>query len=129
MKKSLGSKRKELGAEDIDHIVKLHGAFEEGDRVRILDTDDFGYTTVTVNRPLRNECRDLVCDKKGDPESDPKLVCSFGRALAGSRASLQVLGAPFEAIEVDAPSELHRLTGLCTVDWVWRTPATSSISG
>ena len=31
---------------------KLHGAFEQGERVRILDTDDFGYTTVTVNRPM-----------------------------------------------------------------------------
>ena len=83
--KSLGSKRKQVGADDIDHIVKLHGAFEEGDRVRILDTDDFGYTTVTVNRPLRDEAGNINLDKKGTPEPDPKLVSLFGRAPTGDR--------------------------------------------
>ncbi len=73
MKKSLGSKRKQLGADDIDQIVKLHGAFEEDERVRILDTDDFGYTTVTVNRPLRDESGNINLDKKGNPKPDPKL--------------------------------------------------------
>jgi type I restriction enzyme M protein len=73
MKKSLGSKRKELGRDDIEHIVKLHGAFEEGELVRILDTEDFGYTTVTVNRPLRDEEGNVVTDKRDDPKPDPKL--------------------------------------------------------
>jgi type I restriction enzyme M protein len=73
MKKSLGSKRKELGRDDIEHIVKLHGAFEEGELVRILDTEDFGYTTVTVNRPLRDEEGNVVTDKRGKPKPDPKL--------------------------------------------------------
>ena len=85
MKKSLGSKRKELGADDIDHIVKLHGAFEEGDRVRILDTEDFGYTTVTVNRPLRDEAGSINLDKKGNPKPDPKLGSLFGRVPTGGR--------------------------------------------
>jgi type I restriction enzyme M protein len=52
MKKSLGSKRKELSPDHIAQIVKLHGAFEAGELVKILDTTDFGYTTVTVERPL-----------------------------------------------------------------------------
>ena len=73
MKKSLGSKRKELGPDDIERIVKLHGEFEEGERVRILDTEDFGYTTVTVNRPLRDEEGNVVTDKQGQPKPDPKL--------------------------------------------------------
>ena len=83
MKKSLGAKRKQLGGDDIDHIVKLHGAFEEGERVRILDTDDFGYTTVTVNRPLRDEAGNISLDKKGNPKPDPKLVSLFERAPTG----------------------------------------------
>lgn len=53
--------------------MKLHGAFEEGERVRILDTDDFGYTTVTVNRPLRDEAGNINLDEKGNPKPDPKL--------------------------------------------------------
>ena len=73
MKNSLGEVRKQLGADDIDHIVKLHGAFEEGERVRILDTDNFGYTTATVNRPLGDEAGNINLDKKENPKPDPKL--------------------------------------------------------
>ena len=52
---------------------KLHGAFEQGERVRILDTQDFGYTTVTVNRPLRDEEGTVVTDKKANAKPDPRL--------------------------------------------------------
>ena len=54
MRKSLGAKRKELGAADIERIVKLYGAFE-AERVvsKVFDNDDFGYRTITVERPLR----------------------------------------------------------------------------
>lgn len=54
MRKSLGSKRKELGPEDIDRIVQLYGAFEDdGETSKIFDNRDFGYSTITVERPLR----------------------------------------------------------------------------
>jgi len=72
MKKSLGSKRKMLGGEDIESIVRLHGEFAEGELVRIVPTSAFGYTTVTVNRPLLDEEGTPVTDKKGTPKPDPK---------------------------------------------------------
>lgn len=53
MRKSLGSKRNELGPEDIKAIVKLYGEFEETDRSKIFDTTDFFYRTITVERPLK----------------------------------------------------------------------------
>jgi type I restriction enzyme M protein len=54
MKKSLGSKRNELGESDIAQIVKLHGLFEEEGKVsKIFDNEDFGFTTITVERPLK----------------------------------------------------------------------------
>lgn len=58
MRKSLGSKRKELSPEHIDEITRLFGNFEEtsSDGVpisRIFDNQDFGYRTITVERPLR----------------------------------------------------------------------------
>ena len=53
MRKSLGAKRKELGDLDIDRIVKLSGDFEENEYCKIFDNDDFGYSTITVERPLR----------------------------------------------------------------------------
>ncbi len=84
IKKSLGSKRKQLGTDDIDHIVKLHDAFEEGERVRILDTEDLGYTTATGNRPLGDKRGNPVTDEHGKPKSDPMLVSSFRRAPTGN---------------------------------------------
>ncbi|MGO8673371.1 MAG: N-6 DNA methylase [Capsulimonadaceae bacterium] len=70
MRKSLGAKRRKLGEgkrfnpvtdqydtddprDDIADIVKEHGAFVEGPTSKIFDNEDFGYTRVTVERPLR----------------------------------------------------------------------------
>jgi type I restriction enzyme M protein len=53
MRKSLGSKRKELGPEDIATIVKLYGDAEESDVSKTFRSQDFGYRTITVERPLR----------------------------------------------------------------------------
>jgi type I restriction enzyme M protein len=53
MRKSLGSKRKELSPTDIERIVGLYGGFEENEHSRIFANEDFGYRTITVERPLR----------------------------------------------------------------------------
>jgi type I restriction enzyme M protein len=53
MRKSLGSKRRELGAEDIATIVKLYGDAASSDVSKTFKTTDFGYRTITVERPLR----------------------------------------------------------------------------
>jgi type I restriction enzyme M protein len=53
MKKSLGSKRKELGEDDIETISKTFGSFKESDICRIVPNQAFGYSTITVERPLR----------------------------------------------------------------------------
>jgi type I restriction enzyme M protein len=53
MRKSLGSKRKELGEPDIDKITKLYGDFEETEYSKIFDNREFGYSTITVERPLK----------------------------------------------------------------------------
>lgn len=53
MRKGLGSKRSELGPDDITDIVKLYAEFEENDRSRIFKTTDFFYRTITVERPLK----------------------------------------------------------------------------
>lgn len=52
-KRSLGDKRRHLTAAQIDEIVRLYGGFENGDRSKIFDNADFGYTRITVERPLR----------------------------------------------------------------------------
>jgi len=53
MRKSLGQKRNEIGDEHCAQITRLHGAFQEGEHVKIFDNEDFGYQRITVERPLR----------------------------------------------------------------------------
>lgn len=72
MRKSLGSKRKELGEADIERIVKLYGAFEENEYSKIFDNADFGYSTITVERPLRDEQGNVVLGTKGKQKGQPQ---------------------------------------------------------
>jgi type I restriction enzyme M protein len=65
MRKNLGSKRKELGEADIEKIGKLYFGFKEGNESKIFDTKDFGYTTITIERPLRDKSGNTVLSTKG----------------------------------------------------------------
>ena len=51
-KRSLGDKRHHLATAYIDEIVRLYGRFGSSDRSKIFDNADFGFTRVTVERPL-----------------------------------------------------------------------------
>jgi len=113
MRKSLGSKRKELSGEAIDDLARLFGRFEtaeiatvldaagkeasrlivhegekppeapEGGKVklaplsRILPNSAFGYRTITVERPLKDEQgRPVLFERgrnKGKPQPDSSL--------------------------------------------------------
>ncbi|MCG9756006.1 type I restriction-modification system subunit M [Shewanella insulae] len=53
MRKSLGSKRKELTSEAIDTIVQTYGQFAENEFSKIFDYKEFGYRRITVERPLK----------------------------------------------------------------------------
>ena len=53
MRKSLGEKRKEISAEQIDQITRLYGEFAEGERVKIFANEAFGFLRITVEQPLR----------------------------------------------------------------------------
>ena len=113
MRKSLGSKRKELGDEHIALLTRLFGEFSEADQATLLDAEGketgsqiishkaktpkppkggktkrvpiarifpneaFGYRTITVERPLRDEDGNIVLGtrgkKKGQPQPDSSL--------------------------------------------------------
>ena len=113
MRKSLGSKRKELGEEDIATITKLFGGFieaqlatvsdaegkeiakeivnegakppaaPEGGNVklaplsRIFPNETFGYRTITVERPLRDEKGAIVRSAKGKQMGKPQADTSL----------------------------------------------------
>ncbi|MGO3141742.1 MAG: type I restriction-modification system subunit M [Galactobacter sp.] len=55
MRKSVGSKRRQLRPEDITEIARLYDAFDQADskRSKVFATTDFFYRTITVERPLR----------------------------------------------------------------------------
>ncbi|EJG0619927.1 MULTISPECIES: type I restriction-modification system subunit M [Vibrio] len=53
MRKSLGSKRKELTPDAINTIVQTYGQFVENDFSKIFDYKEFGYRRITVERPLQ----------------------------------------------------------------------------
>jgi type I restriction enzyme M protein len=82
MRKSLGSKRKELAAAHIEEITKLFGAFEEAERdgkpiSKIFKNEDFGYQTITVERPLRDEAGNVVLGQKGKAKGKPQADSSL----------------------------------------------------
>lgn len=76
MRKSLGSKRKELSPAHIDDITRIFGNFEEVTRdgvpiSRIFRNEDFGYRTITVERPQRDETGKPMLAVKGKGKGKP----------------------------------------------------------
>jgi type I restriction enzyme M protein len=108
MRKSLGSKRKEMSDDHIATITRLFGDFAEAELATVFDAagketsrqviaaaefapeppeggkvkvapisrifknEDFGYTTITVERPLRDEHGKLVLGQKGKLKGKPQ---------------------------------------------------------
>ncbi|OGA81269.1 MAG: restriction endonuclease subunit M [Burkholderiales bacterium RIFCSPHIGHO2_01_FULL_63_240] len=78
MRKSLGSKRKELSDAHIERITQLFGRFEEatdddGKPIsRIFANEAFGYHTITVERPLRDADGKVVLFEKGKQKGKPQ---------------------------------------------------------
>ena len=82
MRKTLGSKRKELSPEHIDDITRLFGQFEESSRdgvpiSRIFKNEDFGYRTITVERPERDAAGKIVLGTKGKGKGKPSSDSSL----------------------------------------------------
>ncbi len=82
MRKNLGSKRKEISEEHIDYITRLFGDFAEVEQdgkpiSRIFDNEDFGYTTITIERPLRDEAGNIVLGTKGKQKGKPQPDASL----------------------------------------------------
>jgi len=113
MRKSLGSKRKEMSDEQIDTVTRLFGEHVEAERISVFDAagrlvgipilchsgegrnpqlpsvpeggklkrepisrifrnEDFGYTTITVERPLKDEAGQPVLGVKGKQKGKPQ---------------------------------------------------------
>jgi len=76
MRKSLGSKRKELSQEHIEDITRIFGEFQKVTRngvpiSRIFRNEALGYQTITVERPERDEKGRIVLGTKGKAKGKP----------------------------------------------------------
>jgi type I restriction enzyme M protein len=72
MKKSLGSKRKEVSDEQRELILKTYSDFKESDISKIFPNEFFGYRKVTIEQPLK-ENGVIIKDKKGVVKTDSSL--------------------------------------------------------
>ena len=80
MRKSLGSKRKEMSLEHIDEVTRLFGSFKEASKdvggtqvpiSRIFKNEAFGYSTITVERPELDAKGKPVLGTKGKAAGKP----------------------------------------------------------
>lgn len=53
MRKSLGNKRHILSDDDIRRITELYSGFKENEYCKIFPNEEFGFTKVTVERPMQ----------------------------------------------------------------------------
>lgn len=82
IRKSLGSKRKELSSDHIEEITRLFGDFHESNKdgvpiSRIFNNKDFGYRTITVERPFRDESGQIILGTKGKFKGKPQPDASL----------------------------------------------------
>ena len=74
MKRNLGDKGVFISDSHIRQLVELYTNFEETEHSKIYPNDFFGYTKVTVERPLIDaETGDILRDKRGNPKPNPAL--------------------------------------------------------
>ena len=72
LKKSLGSKRKEISDKGKDYILKVYNDFKENEISKIFSNEFFGYRKLTIEQPLVHEGK-IVKDKKGNIKPDGSL--------------------------------------------------------
>lgn len=71
-RKALGNKRNDIPESAITEITRLYGDFVESEISKIFDTADFGYTKITVERPLRLNY--AVSEVRIEFLTDPKTI-------------------------------------------------------
>ncbi|WP_336214715.1 class I SAM-dependent DNA methyltransferase [Nonomuraea sp. LPB2021202275-12-8] len=105
MRKNLGAKNRELSDSDRAKILQLYDDFTDADPdfSKVLRNDEFGYWTITVERPLLDEDGKPVVDRKGKPKPDSKkrdtenVPFTYGGSTAGPAGKAEVIQTYFDA--------------------------------
>lgn len=86
LRKNIGSKRNEISEHNITELVRLYDNFEETKDSKIFATEDFGYTTITVELPLR-----LNWALTPERIEIALAVKAFDKLTAGNREELRAI--------------------------------------
>ncbi len=105
MRKNLGSKRKELDDDARTKIVTIYEQFEDADPdlSKVFNNSDFGYWTITVERPLLGSDGLPITDRRGTPKPDSKkrdtenIPFTYGDNTQGDAGRDATIKAYFEA--------------------------------
>ncbi len=73
-RRSLGDKRRHLADAQIDEVVRMYGRFAEDERCKLFRNVDFGFTRITVERPLRLRYRMTMERKELFLDACPELL-------------------------------------------------------
>ena len=80
MNRGLGEKRRQIGDRHVHQLIELYTNFEDTEHSKIYPNEFFGYTKVTVERPLvekreiLGEDQEIILwDKRGNPKPDTAL--------------------------------------------------------
>ncbi len=73
-KRSLGDKRRHMTGAQITEVVRLYGRLTDSEFSKTFDNADFGYTHVTVERPLRLRYQMTNEDKARFLDALPRLL-------------------------------------------------------
>jgi len=72
MRKSLGSKRKQFNLDTVDRIVDMFYSDEPSEYIKDFNNDEFGYRTITVERPIKDENGKIILGDKGKLKGKPQ---------------------------------------------------------
>ncbi|MCZ0942064.1 MAG: class I SAM-dependent DNA methyltransferase [Gammaproteobacteria bacterium] len=73
-RRSLGDKRRHLTSGQLAEIVRLYGEQKDGEKCKIFDNEDFGFTRVTVEQPLRLSYQMTIDRKAAFLDEAPHLL-------------------------------------------------------
>ncbi|WP_432829109.1 type I restriction-modification system subunit M [Dactylosporangium sp. CA-092794] len=119
MRKSLGDKRKMISDDQIASITRLYAeaagtADRDHARVKVIDTTDFGYRRITVERPLKLRFEITEDTLAALAEARPLARYDHRDALIGAFKPL--LGTAW-ATKSEATSALHAAAAAAGTSW------------
>ena len=103
LRRRLGEKSREISEEQRDEIVRVYDNHEQTERSRILSTNEFGYWTISVERPVLDDQGEIERDKKGSARSDAakrdteNVPFTYGGNTLGADGKDQTIAAYFAA--------------------------------